>query len=526
MSQLMISPDYQTQQELRVLLVEDSVCDAELALAALRKGGFEPIAHRVETEEQMTAALSADTPWDIILSDYSLPRFSGPAALETLKRSKRDIPFIMISGAVGEDVAVASLKAGAHDFLVKGQFSRLTPAVKRELAEANNRRAALLFEKKFMATFEQAAVGIAHVAASGKFLLLNRKFCEILGYTQEESVGLNFQTITHPDDLAEDLRQYRLLLAGEIDSYAMEKRYIRKDRSLAWVNLTVSPVRDEQSQFEFAIAVIEDITRRKQAEEDLQKYALLLERSNKELEEFATIASHDLQEPLRKVQIFSDMLTPLVPAEGKDYICRMKNSTQRMQALISDLLALSRVHRKGKPFKLVQLDEILTNVLDDMELGIRETGAEIESSPLGLAYGDQGQLYQLFQNLISNALKYRPENQSPVIRVYGQCTDEGRQYQVTVEDNGIGIPPAFFTRILKPFQRLHSQAQYPGNGIGLTICKKIIDRHNGTLKFDSEPGQGTRVIFSLPTMNNQSLALPEAGFQIAPQLHSATTMHC
>jgi len=485
-------------RELRVLMVEDSPYDAEMAIEFLRQGGMNPVVQRVESEEAMKDALNSGIHWDLILSDYSLPQFSGPEALEVLKQSSQDIPFIILSGTVGEEVAVASLKAGADDFLVKGQFNRLLPAIERELAEAKSRQSARQLEKKFLATFEQAAVGIAHVGRNGELLLLNHKFCQILGYELEELQHLNFQSITHPEDLPHDMSFFQRLIAGEIENYSLEKRYIRKDHSPVWVTLTVSLAKDENSQFDFAIGVIEDISRRKQAEEELQKYALLLERSNKELDEFATIASHDLQEPLRKVQIFSGLLAEMVPPEGQDCINRLQKSVGRMQTLISDLLALSRVHRRGLPFRRVSLNETLQNVLEDMQISIQETGAEIMVEPLADIYGDEAQIYQLFQNLLANALKYRRPGTSPVIKIYGQPVNQGERFQVVIQDQGIGIAREFYDRIFEPFQRLHAQSEYPGSGIGLTICKKIIERHNGTLTLDSEPGAGSRFMFSLP----------------------------
>lgn len=232
--------------------------------------------------------------------------------------------------------------------------------------------------------------------------------------------------------------------------------------------------------------------------ENLGRANTELARSNQELQQFAYIASHDLQEPLRKIQVFSNMLQPLVPEEGRDYLQRMQKSVRRMQTLISDLLALSRVNRKGQPFKMVSLNTALEAVLEDMQVILEETGATVQVEPLGTVFADAGQVRQLFQNLLDNALKYHRENTPPRIKIYGRLLPGGQFYQTIVEDNGLGIAPAFYERILEPFQRLHGVSQYPGSGMGLAICKKITERHNGSLSVSSELGVGSQFSFSLP----------------------------
>jgi PAS domain S-box-containing protein len=484
-------------RQLRTLIVEDSPYDAELEVEALKQGGFEPIYQRVETSKDLHEALRAER-WDIILSDYDLPGFSGPEALEILKSSGLDVPFIMISGTIGEEVAVTSLKAGAHDFLVKGQLTRLVPAVERELEEAQRRKAARSMEKKFLITFEQAAIGIAHVSATGKWLLLNQKYCQILGYPHAELQGRTLQDTIHAEDLGQVLEQFQQLQAGKITSFSLEKRCTQKDGNLVWVNLTVSGVWNELHQLDYALVVVEDITTRKAMEQALQEYTQRLEQSNRELEQFATIASHDLQEPLRKILMFSEMLANTVAPDGQDYLQRLQAAVKRMQTLITDLLNLSRVTRKGQPFKPVDLNLILQTVLDDLQLMLQETQGRVDIEQLATVEGDESQIRQLFQNLIGNALKYHKKDDLPIVKVYGQPIENGRAYQIFIEDNGIGIKEEHFERIFEPFQRLYSASLYPGTGMGLTICRKIAERHKGRLSVISEPGKGSQFRFTLP----------------------------
>lgn len=240
----------------------------------------------------------------------------------------------------------------------------------------------------------------------------------------------------------------------------------------------------------------ETATKEQKAREESETYARKLEVSNRELEQFATIASHDLREPLRKVQIFSEILNNKVSDDGKDYLRRMTSAASRMQALMDDILALSRVNRKGQPFKPVDLNTIVQMVIEDLEISIAETQATITSEKLAVVQSDESQVHQLVQNLIANAIKYHREDVNPIVHISGK--PKGSDYEITIEDNGLGIPKEYLKRIFEPFQRLHSIEKYPGTGIGLTIAKKIVERHGGTLCVESELGLGTRFIFTLP----------------------------
>src|SRR5579859_2551082 len=264
---------------LSVLLVEDSERDAELATVALIEGGYDPTILRVDTAQMLSVALDRQS-WDIIIADYSMPQFSGLAALELVKRRGLDIPFILSSGTVGEDIAVEAMKAGANDYVLKDNLTRLVPAVERELREADHRRhrrrveAALQeSERRFRAMFDQAAVGVAQSDLDGRWLVVNQRLLDLYGYPWEELSKLRFEDISHPDDVGADLKQFDRLRAGQISSYALEKRFIRKDDSIVWANLTVSLVRDDQGAPQYTMAVVEDISERKRGEALLRHQA-------------------------------------------------------------------------------------------------------------------------------------------------------------------------------------------------------------------------------------------------------------
>jgi len=257
----------------------------------------------------------------------------------------------------------------------------------------------------------------------------------------------------------------------------------------------------------------QEITERKQTEERLKATAARLEHSNRELQDFAYVASHDLQEPLRKVQAFGDRLkaacSKALGAEGRDYLERMQAAAKRMQILIDDLLAFSHVTTKANPFELADLNKIVGEVLSDLEVRIQQTNGQVDLGELPTLDADPLQMRQMFQNLIVNALKFHQEGRPPLVKIRSQAArlpteaSAGSEQtnglcRITVEDNGIGFDEKYLDRIFVLFQRLHGRTAYEGTGIGLAICRKIADRHGGSITAQSTPGEGSTFIITLP----------------------------
>ena len=267
-------------------------------------------------------------------------------------------------------------------------------------------------------------------------------------------------------------------------------------------NLTVHTSLDSDGQ-SLTRTTMTDISDRKQAEEKLKALAGRLEHSNRELEQFAFIASHDLQEPLRKIQAFGDMLgtkcSDKLDEQGKDYLTRMQNAAKRMQQFIVDLLKYSRVATRPEPLDTVDLREAVMEVISDLELKIERLGANVEVFELPAVKAEKSQIRQLFQNLIANALKFHGEEQ-PHIKIYSRRTDH--DCRIFVEDNGIGFDEKYLDRIFAPFQRLHGRSAYEGTGMGLAICRKIVERHGGSITAKSKPGEGSTFIITLPVKQN------------------------
>jgi PAS domain S-box-containing protein len=268
-----------------------------------------------------------------------------------------------------------------------------------------------------------------------------------------------------------------------------------------WLQSTASVLKDLEGNTVGAIEALDDITDRKHAERSLREYSTALEKSNRELENFAYIASHDLQEPLRMVASFVKLLARRY--EGKlgddadDFIRFAVEGAERMQLLINDLLAYSRIMTRGRDFEPIDCNSVLETVISDLRFALEDSGAVVKCSRLPTVLADRSQLRQLFQNMISNAIKFRRIDH-PQVDIAAEKKEE--EWVFSIRDNGIGIEPSCWDRIFEIFQRSHSASEYPGTGIGLAICKKIVERHDGEIWVNSQVDQGTTFFFTLPAL--------------------------
>ena len=364
-------------------------------------------------------------------------------------------------------------------------------------------------ERHFRSWFEDAPIACHEVDRNGVVLCVNQAECELLGFQPEEMLGRPIWDFMAPEDREKTKAGLLQRIADEQPLVPLEREYKRRDGSSVVMEIHQKRIRDEAGRAVGLRTFLLDVTERKRAQQTLSQQADKLARSNAELEQFAYVASHDLQEPLRKIQAFGDRIKTKCAAgigeEGADYLTRMQNAAARMQVLIQDLLSLSRVASQAKPFAPVDLNEVLRVVVSDLEIRIHERNGHVEAGNLPVVSGDRGQLAQLFQNLIGNGLKFQKPGESPVVQVHAEfLTAEqggGNLWRITVEDNGIGFDEKYRERIFQIFQRLHGRSEYEGTGIGLAICRKIVDRHNGTIAATSAPGAGAKFIITLPHLD-------------------------
>ncbi len=491
------------KRPLRALLVEDSQDDAELLLRELARIGFAVEHTRVDTAAGMTAAL-AEHKWDLVLSDYTMPEFDAHAALRILKESGIDMPFIIVSGAIGEETAVGALKAGAHDFLVKGRLTRLLPAIDRELREAEirrERREAIAQvqerESRLSAIFSQVAVGIALTDLDGRIRSANQRFSDIVGRSAEQLVELRDEEMTHPEDAEGTADAFRRSASGESSQH--EKRYVRPDGTAIWVNQTLSSVIGTDGRPEHSVTVVQDITDRKRAEAELREAV-------QARDEFLSIASHELRTPVTALELNLTSILPLarsgrLATDGQEKLAgkleRAARQVDRLSTLINSLLDVTRI--TASRLSLCPVDVDLAELVRSVVTRYREV-IERSECPLVLSIDeslpgrwDPLALETVAGNLLSNAIKFG--NARP-IEVTVDRQDGGAR--LVVVDHGIGIPPEQQSRIFGRFERAVSARHYGGFGIGLWVARHLVEAHGGRIEVASQQGEGSRFTVSLP----------------------------
>ncbi|MDH5763100.1 MAG: ATP-binding protein [Nitrospinota bacterium] len=333
---------------------------------------------------------------------------------------------------------------------------------------------------------------------------VNEGCFDLTGYTPGDfmlSRNVSFgNDVIHPDDQEKVWGEVQEALQKR-EAFQINYRILTADKELKWVWEQGRGVFAEDGGLDALEGIIVDISKHKESENQLAYYTSELKRSNQDLEEFAYIASHDLQEPLRKIISFGDRLkdkSSSLDEGGKEYLERMQNAASRMQKFIDDLLQYSRVSNTQNSIKPVDLNKIIEQVADNLGWRLRKVGGMIQVDSLPVVEGDPVHLSILFQNLISNAIKYHKKDVAPVVSVRSSFCENTQRWDIAVSDNGIGIDDKYFERIFKPFERLHGRGDFEGTGIGLAICEKIVTRHYGEITVRSHLEKGATFIVSLP----------------------------
>jgi len=403
----------------------------------------------------------------------------------------------------------------------EGLILTLINVTERKLAEEEIR----LRDKRYQEILNQSLDGFARTDMDGFFIETNQIFANMLGYTDDELRSLTFQDVTPAKwQRVEEKILRELETQGHTPLY--EKEYMGKGGHKIPVELRMYLSRDEKGKPIDTWAFVRDITLKKETQKELHRYTHQLEQSNRELEEFARVASHDLQEPLRKIQTFGNRLVKkyqdVLDESGRDYLDRMVKAATRMRELIEALLTYSRISTRPHKFDSVDMNEAVQDALTNLEDRIDDTNAEVEVADLPEIEANRLLMVQLLQNLIGNALKFHKKGVRPMIRV--GCTikqSSGKRKrgkslvpnkcEISVNDNGIGIAEKYAGRIFLPFQRLHGRTAYDGVGMGLSICRRIVERHGGSIRVKSVSGRGSTFIVTLPLKQGQRTRKSQGG---------------
>jgi PAS domain S-box-containing protein len=501
---------------LRVLLVEDSATQAHVRRSQLVRHGFE-----VEVLTRLSEVLKRlpQGGIDVVLLDLTLPDSTGIETFFAVHSVAEDLPVVILSADDDEDIALQAMKGGAQDYLIKG---RATPdaiarclyyAVERNQIEAELRHN----EKMTRLILENSYDAFWAIDNAGEIIGWNKQAENTFGYSREEVIGKTIaETLVLPRFLENHLSVMDEMLATGTSRILNRRADIllrKKDGSEVPVELVIFPV--QVGEIRTFCAFAHDISERQEIQERTKRLNEELENrvhertqalinSNAQLQQFAKIASHDLQEPLRSIEGYANLLAKRykgkLDSDADDFINFILDGISRMLDLIQAVLVHSGIGTSDvKVTAPVDMRKVLKEVLDNLEAAIAESHTKVEFGEMPTIMANRTEMVQLFQNLIGNGIKYRGE-QAPVIRV--TCEENVHEMVFSVEDNGIGIDPKYSGKIFDMFARLHGKTQYQGTGIGLAICKKIVETHGGRIWLQSEPGKGSIFIFTLPRVAN------------------------
>ncbi len=483
---------------IRILILEHDPNDLELLQYELKKGNLPYTYLVVQTRDEFEKALNSFKP-EIILSDYSLPTFDGATAFRIKEEIASDIPFIIVSGTIGEENAVELIKTGVTDYILKDKLFTVHTKITRALKEAKEYREKIAAEKQ-LKEYSDQITDILESIGDGFFTLdhnwivtyWNKEAEKQSGIKREDIVGKNLWEV-YPEAIQQKFySEYHKAIEQKITVHFEE--YLPPIDG--WLEVSAYPSPRGLSVY------FKNVTEKRVQKKQLENYASELERSNKELEQFAYIASHDLQEPLRMVGSFLQLLQKKyvsdLDEQASQYIYYAVDGATRMKNLINDLLNYSRINREIT-MREVNLTGIINEALANLYTSIHESGAMVHFEGMPVLRADPAQMLQLFQNLISNSIKYRKEGIPPEIKI--QAHKEHTHWLFAVTDNGIGIEQKYSDIIFVIFKQLHDKSKYEGTGIGLAIAKRIVERHGGKIWFESEPGKRSTFYFTIKSDN-------------------------
>ncbi|MGE5403024.1 MAG: PAS domain S-box protein [Ignavibacteriales bacterium] len=515
------------KEYIKLLIIEDNPGDAALIEDMI--GEIEEVNIEIEHVTRLSKGLERlkQNSISAVLLDLGLPDSFGIDTFYKVHEQTAGVPIVVMTGLNDKQVAVKAIQAGAQDYLVKGKIDAglLEHSLRYAIERKRIEEALLERESQLKATFEQAAVGIAHVALDGRWVKVNQRICDITGYSPEEMLSLDFQSMTFPEDLPPDLENIKKIIEGEIRTYSMEKRYIRRDGAVIWTDLTVSLVRDASGTPKYFISIIEDIDERKKAEEQIRRYAEelrlnkeALENNAKELaslnknlhelnaskDKFFSIVAHDLRSPFSALLGFTEYLShnidELSKEEVRDFSHRIYNSLKRVFKLIENLLQWSSLQSGRMEFSPASfcLNVMIRDILDIYQVNAarKRINLNYEFSEEFNVFADRNMINTVIRNLLSNAIKFTPQHGRVVVRQYSSTPEE---VIVEVSDTGMGIEQGEIKRLFKIDENVIKEGtdKEKGTGLGLILCKDFVERNSGRIWVESEPGNGSTFKFTL-----------------------------
>ncbi len=517
------------EKKLRILHLEDAPEDIELIQETLSADGLACEMFCASTRDAFVEAL-AQVPIDLVLSDFALPGFDGLSALRLSLEKLPGVPFILLSGTLGEEAAIESLRAGATDYVLKHRLQRLAPAVRRALEEAAERASRKQAEdslrrseERFRRVFEESPVGMVLFGADYCIINANQAFCQMVGRSREELLGTRLLDLTHADDRSASLEQVEKLFLGELSSSQLETRYLARDNRIVWGHVTSSLLQDSSRRLLLGLGVVQDITERKNLEEQF--------RQAQKMEAIGRLAggvAHDFNNLLGVIMGYSELALMQLGPKGdlRDLLNQILKAGERAASLTRQLLAFSR----KQILEPRVLD--LNTLLNDLEKMLKRViGEDIDlitrlQKDLGRVKADQGQLEQIVMNLVVNARDAMPKGGRLTLETANVLLDEGYArhrhpvqpgpyVMLAVSDTGAGMTPEVQARIFEPF--FTTKGMGKGTGLGLATVYGIVKQSGGYIWVYSEPGQGSTFKIYLPRVEELAEKAHQAGTAASPR---------
>lgn len=472
---------------IRVLVVDDSAFYAQIVADTLSKEYDMTTLEANDASEGLEKLATSEV--DCVVTDYQMPVMNGIEFLKEAQKRGFEQPFILLTGTGSEAVASEAVAAGVTHYFQKEEGEQQFEKLANQIDNAVEQRRT---EKKYELLVDNSPDLIAQVNAEGEFVMTNEAMADSFDSQPGELTGKSLF-----DLMPEEVAERRLEVGREVIETGETQRFEDGNEGEYFHNVFV-PV-DLPGERETFQVIARDITERKEAEIELKETVQKLEESNAQLEQFAYVTSHDLQEPLRMVSSYMQLLERQYKADldedAQEFIEYAVDGANRMREMINDLLEYSRVDTRGGDFESTDFESVIQQATDNLQVAIAESEAEVTHDSLPTLVCDENQMVMLLQNLVSNAIKYC-EADHPQIHVSVERNDE--EFVFAVTDNGIGIPEDEIDEVFRIFSRLHGRDEYSGTGIGLAMCQKIVDRHDGTIRVESEVDEGSTFYFTLP----------------------------